>query len=301
MRLIGLRHPHPPGGDEVTAVGEAPLDPARAPSPESVLPDPETLLQQLADSVERALPAGLAARVFVVSRRRSLGDRLGRRPGPIVQLRLDRDDESLLLARDSSHGWRAEAGLVYEGSVVARRPVPLGVWLADFAATVAALADRAAEDAARSAVALEALGIRPAGSDIAIGDATTIADLESLAGRLRGRIPPAALASVARIASLLCDTLPRVATSREQDVIVRRTATVYLPDTLRVYLSIPAEWAAVNTFDDGRSASEVLMSQLDTIESATKNMHDAAVGRDATALLVNGRFLAQRWDRERSM
>ncbi|HEY2557582.1 MAG TPA: hypothetical protein VGI08_10780, partial [Diaminobutyricibacter sp.] len=116
-----------------------------------------------------------------------------------------------------------------------------------------------------------------------------------LPARLGSRVPSEAIAAVGRIGGLLADTLPRVAGQGEAEVIVRRTATVYLPDTLRAYLSLPADWAVEHVFPDGSTPAQALVSQLGALETAAKKMRDAAVDHDASALLINGRFLADRF------
>ena len=76
---------------------------------------------------------------------------------------------------------------------------------------------------------------------------------------------------------------------------MRRTAMVYLPDTLRAYLSLPADWAVEHVFPDGTTPAQALVAQLEALERAAKRMRDAAVEHDASALLINGRFLADRF------
>jgi hypothetical protein len=112
-------------------------------------------------------------------------------------------------------------------------------------------------------------------------------------------VPDEAVAQVGRIGDLLIDALPRVAGQGEPEVVVRRTATVYLPDTLRAYLSLPADWAADHVFPDGSTASGALVGQLSELERAARRMRDAAIEQDASALLVNGRFLADRFGASR--
>ena len=69
----------------------------------------------------------------------------------------------------------------------------------------------------------------------------------------------------------------------------------HLGDTLRAYLALPADWARSHRLSDGSTPAETLERQLADLEHAANGMRDAAVGRDATALLVNGRFLSDRF------
>ena len=58
---------------------------------------------------------------------------------------------------------------------------------------------------------------------------------------------------------------------------------------------MPADWAIEHVFPDGTTPAQALISQLSALEGAAKNMRDAAVDHDASALLINGRFLADRF------
>lgn len=257
--------------------------------------DPQGFLGDLIESVARTLPAEVAARVLAVDRTRSLADRIGHRIGAISQVRLIGTNESLTLSYEPGPHWRAEWSHLYRGATVSQHAMTLGEWLTAFAGQVAALAADAAGDSAAGSRALQTLGLEPAGSEIRVSESTLEGDLLVLPARLGSRVPSEAVAGVRRIAELLTDTLPRVAGQGEAEVIVRRTAMVYLPDTLRAYLSLPADWAAEHVFPDGTTPAQALISQLSALEGAAKNMRDAAVDHDASALLINGRFLADRF------
>lgn len=261
--------------------------------------DPQAFLSGLAERVQKILPdaaaSGLASDRFTVQHDRSLGDRLAGRPGTITRLQLDAGKETLTLGYAKGPRWTAEVARVSGGVIISRRSMPLGEWLAEFAGRVAAIAADTAGDAAAAARVLQALGLEPAGADIRVDDATLIRDLHGLPARLEGRVPAQAITAVEGIASLIADTIPRVESNAEAEFAVRRTATDYLPDTLRAYLSLPADWVRGHVFANGLTPEQSFLAQLSTIEDAVKKMHEAAVEADATALLTNGRFLADRF------
>ena len=261
--------------------------------------DPQAFLGDLIASVTRTLPAEVMDRVLVVDRTRTLADRFARRDGTITQVRLTGTNESLTLSYEAGPHWSAEWARVYRGATISQHPMTLGEWLTAFAGQVAALAAEAAGDSAAGSRALQTLGIEPAGSEIRVSESTLDGDLLTLPARLGSRVPAEAIAAVRRIAELLVDTLPRVAGQGEAEVIVRRTAMVYLPDTLRAYLSLPADWAVEHVFPDGTTPGQALISQLTALEEAAKRMRNAAVEHDASALLINGRFLADRFAQSR--
>ncbi|HEY5223323.1 MAG TPA: hypothetical protein VIJ18_09800 [Microbacteriaceae bacterium] len=257
--------------------------------------EPQAFLAGLVESVSRALPDGATTAVLSVQRDRSLADRFAGRVGSIRQVSLNGSSEILTLRYAPGPRWIPESARASSGVIIARRTMSLGEWLTAFAGRVAAIAADAAGDAASAARALQALGLQQAGVDIRVVDANLDNDLRALGARLAGRIPADAASAVGRIAELLADTVPRVAGSGEPEVVVRRTATVYLPDTLRAYLSLPADWASEHVFPDGTTPAQALVGQLDALESAATKMHDSAVEQDASALLVNGRFLSERF------
>jgi hypothetical protein len=256
--------------------------------------DPKALLQGLADGASKALPAGVAASVLELERARSLRDRLSGAPGQITQLALVGPKDRLTLRLDGSR-LVGESAYVSGGVVISRKQLSLGDWLTAFAGEIAAIAADAAGDAASAARALQVLGIEPAGSDVAVPEADVDSGLRLLSARLNGRVPAAAAEIVSRIAGLLRDTLPRVEGGGDTEVVVRRTATVYLPDTIRAYVALPADWASTHRFADGSTPADILVAQLETLEQAVVKMRDAAIEQDATALLVNGRFLSDRF------
>jgi hypothetical protein len=257
--------------------------------------DPQSFLTGLVEGVTRALGDSRAAAVLEIERDRSLGDRLSGRPGTIRKLRLVGSEETLTLGYERGPRWSPEIARVSGGVVISRRTVPLAAWLSSLAGRVAAIAADASGESVAAARALQAMGIVPAGSDVQVPDADIPGGLSSIAARVDGRIAPDAVAAVDRIAKLLADTLPRVVGSGEPEVIVRRAATAYLPDTLRAYLALPSDWSTSHVFADGTTPAQALTSQLATLEAAVTRMRDSAVEQDASALLVNGKFLSERF------
>ncbi|WP_158863469.1 hypothetical protein [Leifsonia sp. AG29] len=261
--------------------------------------DPQALLADLVRTVTTALPPAVVGRVLEIERRRTIADRVAGRPGAITAIRLAGGREALSLSYDPGPRWRCEISLVYEGVAVTSESVALGAWLTAFARLLAAIALAEAGDAAASSRALQTLGLAASGSEIQVRDVTLVGDLLTLAARLGDRVPPEAAATVSRIADLLIDTLERSDGDEDAERLVRRTASVYLPDTLRAYLALPADWASGHVLPDGSSPADALVAQLHELEAAATGMREAALRHDASALQINGRFLAERFSRSR--
>lgn len=267
--------------------------------------DPQAFLAGLVDAVMGRLPHQVAASAVTVVRQRSLADWLLGRDGSIAAISLATRGSVMELTCSPAGRYAAETRRVVRGIIISRRSQELREWLEAFALRVAALAGEvpaAAPDAAGAgaglgagAAALQKLGISVSGPTVSVGDDTAMADLRALPFKLRGSLPAEAATSTARIVELLLDTLPRVTGDPEAKAFAERTATVYLPDTLQAYLALPAEWARSHVYPDGGTPDSALVAQLGVLERAVSRMHDAAVRGDADALLLNGRFLNDRF------
>lgn len=254
--------------------------------------DPDRFLERLAQATGRALPD--AAATVEVDRERSLAERLTGRPGRPVALRVSHGERMLTLRRDGAR-WIGEAAQVVDGVTVSRKTLALGEWLDVLAGTVAVAAADAAGDAAAAGRALTALGLQTAEPEFVVSADRLDQDLASLPARAAADLPPEALTLVTRITTLLRETAPRVAGDLEAEALVRRTATVYLPDTLRAFVALPPDWSGSRRLLDGTLPTDALLAQLAALSAAAERMRDASVDDDAQALLLNGLFLEQRF------
>jgi len=111
-------------------------------------------------------------------------------------------------------------------------------------------------------------------------------------------VSTAVLARVRRITARLRETLPRMSnaglTSADQYSLIA-TATSYLPQTVGSYVRLPREWADARPVDAGRSSLLVLIDQLDLLAETVDKIYDAVLAKDAEALVVHGRFLAEKF------
>ncbi|MBW4041954.1 MAG: hypothetical protein HIU86_07470 [Acidobacteria bacterium] len=251
--------------------------------------EPDAFLERLAAGARRASPDA----VVEVERERTLRDRLSGQQGRAVAVALDGADRRCTL-RHERGGWQGEIARVVGGIVIARERVPLGAWLDSFASEVAASAARSTGDAAAARRAYAVLGLEQGPGAFTVDRDDVAGGLDALRDEARSRLPDDAAAMVGRIVGLLQDALPRA--SGDAAALVSRTATVYLPDTLRAYIALPEGWARSGALRDGSSAADALRAQLASIEDAATRMRDAAVADDADALLLNGLFLEERFD-----
>jgi hypothetical protein len=123
------------------------------------------------------------------------------------------------------------------------------------------------------------------------------ARIESIADRAGPLVPAGAAASLARIRDTARVALPtddRALDFTDHETwLIRQIATDYLPSAIDRYLAVnPA--ARDRPVAAGRTADEVLVSSLDTIERYLREASVRADERDAAALLAYERFLEGR-------
>jgi hypothetical protein len=111
-------------------------------------------------------------------------------------------------------------------------------------------------------------------------------------------LPKDALEELQNIQSTLAELLPRLKQLQDGGVIsakdsftVLETVRRYLPDTLGAYLRLPRFYAQMQTLADGRTASQILTSQLQVLSTSLKEIAKNAFTGDAETLVTNGQFL----------
>ena len=115
---------------------------------------------------------------------------------------------------------------------------------------------------------------------------------------VRDRAPDEVQARVASIKQVVLEIMARQAMlegASPQLFAVLRTATDYLPTALETYAKLPAGWAASRRQADGRTALEILTSQLDLLHNEMIAVADAVNRNDLDKLLIHERFLTQRF------
>jgi hypothetical protein len=122
--------------------------------------------------------------------------------------------------------------------------------------------------------------------------------LDRLVRRVDGRAPPDVAAKVREIRQEIVGMLPFAAQfppGSEDLFVIQRTATDYLPSALDAYLALPPEYALTRQVQDGKTPKQVLLEQLQLIDSKMDEVVDALHQRDTERLLASGRFLEERF------
>lgn len=112
------------------------------------------------------------------------------------------------------------------------------------------------------------------------------------------RLPASLRLKVAQIRRKI-DTLLRYADQfpigSEDLYVIQRTATDYLPSTLKAYLAMPPGSENAPVGAEGKTAWRILWEQLTLIESRLDGVAADVRRRNADKLVENGRFLEERF------
>lgn len=135
-------------------------------------------------------------------------------------------------------------------------------------------------------------------------EADLLAALEATEAAVAGGQVPAPVASrVRRITRTVRETLPRVRNlglGSAEAYALTATATSYLPEALEAYTRLPRQWADSRPVEGGLTSLMLLIDTLDLLASSMESIFDAAVRVDANALVVQGRFLQEKFGRASS-
>ncbi len=130
---------------------------------------------------------------------------------------------------------------------------------------------------------------------------TLAEQLQRLVNEVSTRLPDAAQASLQSIQTTLTDLLPRLrelevsgALSVESAFTVEETLRRYLPEMLTSYLKLPPAFARSQPLKDKRTATQILVDQLQMLDASLKQIAQGAFAGDAEALVNSGRFLERK-------
>ena len=118
-----------------------------------------------------------------------------------------------------------------------------------------------------------------------------------------GRVPSDVYGKLTSIRQRVLELLPHAGDlpGGSQDLFVlQRTATDYLPTTVRMYVALPHAYATTHVVQDGKTPVQVLEDQLELLNDQMAEIGDAVNKRDSDRLLAQGRFLEERFGRRGS-
>jgi hypothetical protein len=77
--------------------------------------------------------------------------------------------------------------------------------------------------------------------------------------------------------------------------LIRQTALSYMPDALHAYLAIPRAYAESRPVDGNKTAHDILLDQLNLMDSKLHEVAEAIARNDTENLLTSVRFLQERF------
>lgn len=81
----------------------------------------------------------------------------------------------------------------------------------------------------------------------------------------------------------------------EYAITLTHAVTRDLPQTLHNYRRLPAAFASLHAVDDGKTCKQLLIAQLDLLNGQLAKIADSVYRDDADALVVNGKFLREKF------
>jgi hypothetical protein len=131
-------------------------------------------------------------------------------------------------------------------------------------------------------------------------DARDIEDnLRKLLISLHGRVADDVFTAVGGICHSIIETLPKQGEAYDSVdpnvYLVRQTALEYLPEALNAYLAIPRIYAERRQVDGARTAHDILLDQLQTMDARLEDIRESIARNDMDRLMSNVRFLQERF------
>jgi hypothetical protein len=130
-------------------------------------------------------------------------------------------------------------------------------------------------------------------------DTESIRDgLAELERQIRFKVADDILGKVESIRKTILDTLvqaPDRDAGNPTIFLIRQTALDYLPSALSAYLELPRLYAERRAVVNGRTPHDVLLEQLNLMDTKMREAADAILVHDSEKLQANGRFLADRF------
>ena len=131
----------------------------------------------------------------------------------------------------------------------------------------------------------------------ALSVAEVEAELNALVRKVRRRVSKPVLEKVVSIKNSIVEVLPKIldlnASVNKNIYIIRQTALDYLPETLENYLALPRTYRHVHPLKDGKTAQQILLEQLELLDTQMKEIVQDFNKEDTDKLLAHGKFLEE--------
>ncbi|MDR1661891.1 MAG: hypothetical protein LBR95_05615 [Azoarcus sp.] len=114
----------------------------------------------------------------------------------------------------------------------------------------------------------------------------------------KSRLPAKGRQYLEKIRKTVADVTPRLvddATMPDYLVTLNNAITRDLPQTINNYLQLPEAFATLHVVDKGKTCKDLLLEQLALLDRQLARIAENIHKNDAEALIVNGRFLKEKF------
>ena len=114
----------------------------------------------------------------------------------------------------------------------------------------------------------------------------------------RAKLPREAVERLERIQSTVVELAPKLfdgGMAMDYAISLINAVTRDLPETVRNYVHLPTAFANLHVVQSGKTCKELLVEQLDLLNSQLSKIAENVYKDDADALVVNGKFLQEKF------
>ena len=140
------------------------------------------------------------------------------------------------------------------------------------------------------------------GLEVQVRNEATQANLTDSVERLvdenAGKLPAEAVERLQRMRDIVTALAPRLfdgGMAMDYAISLTNAVTRDLPETVRNYRRLPAAFANLHVIENGKTCKQLLLEQLDLLNSQLMTIADNVYRDDADALVVNGKFLREKF------
>jgi ferritin-like metal-binding protein YciE len=132
--------------------------------------------------------------------------------------------------------------------------------------------------------------------------ASLLDQIDDLIDRSKKRLPMEATEKLQAIRRILESLMPKMeglagagTIGMEQVFTLVNAISRDLPATIANYLKLPQAFANLHPIENGKTAKQLLLEQIDLLQGQLAKIADAAFRDDAEGLVVNGKYLKEKF------
>ena len=122
--------------------------------------------------------------------------------------------------------------------------------------------------------------------------------VEDILSEASGKLPREAVERLQRIQETVLDLAPKLfdgGMAMDYAISLVNAVTRDLPETVSNYLQLPTAFATVHVIQNGKTCKQLLIEQLNLLNTQLTKIAENVYKDDADALIVNGKFLEEKF------